>query len=57
MFRVHLFLTYRANAVYLQVDMMFTASGFGKEDEPDTAADSFLDMMGDEGGMIMDDDE
>lgn len=41
-----------------QVEMMFTAVGFGVEDKPDTGADDFLAMMDDaEGGMMMDDDE
>jgi hypothetical protein len=39
-----------------QVDMMFTAKGFGKPaQEEDTAG--FMDLMGDEGGMMMDSDE
>jgi len=41
-----------------QVEMMFTAVGFGKEDvEEDTTADLLGLLDGGEGGMMMDDDE
>lgn len=44
-------------ACTLQVDMMFTARGFGKEDVPVDNSDFMALMDEGEGMMMMDDDE